>query len=127
MLNSIKVHEDSRGKLIPFELELLPFIPKRVFVVNNVPESYERGNHAHYKTKQFLICVNGTVDVHLNDGTQEETYRLHVGNTIIIPELVWDKQVFLEKNSEILVLCSTNYDIQDYIFDFEEFKKIKNT
>lgn len=125
-MDKLKKFEDERGCLIPLEFDTLPFIPKRVFVVNNVPLNFIRGNHSHYKTKQFLICVNGSVDVILNDGKIEITHKLNAGDTILIPELIWDSQKFTSKNSEIMVLCSTKYNHNDYIFDFEYFKKIKN-
>jgi hypothetical protein len=126
MINKLKIYEDERGSLIPVEFENLPFLPKRIFTVNNVPINFERGNHSHFETKQFLICIRGSVDVYLHNGMTETIYELSVGDTILIPELTWDKQVFKKKDSEILVICSTEYDINDYIFDFSEFKKIKN-
>jgi dTDP-4-dehydrorhamnose 3,5-epimerase-like enzyme len=122
----IKIFNDSRGTLIPIDFDDLPFLVKRIFIVNEVPINCVRGNHSHYKTKQFLICINGNVEVTLHDGKIENKYNLVKGEGVLIPELIWDSQKFLKENSEIMVLCSTKYDINDYIFDFETFKKIKN-
>jgi dTDP-4-dehydrorhamnose 3,5-epimerase-like enzyme len=124
MVNSYNVFNDDRGSLIPIELKNIPFEVKRVFVVNNVPLNEIRGNHSHYNTKQYLICINGSVDVILNDGFNETTYKLIKGESILIPELIWDSQKFTSVNSEILVFCSTEYDINDYILDFNKFKKL---
>lgn len=118
--------EDDRGMLLPMEFSNLPFQPKRVFVVNGVPVNTVRGNHSHYETKQLIVCINGSVDVILHDGKNESTYRLEKGEQILVPELIWDSQRFLTENSEILVLCSTNYDINDYILDFNVFKSLTN-
>jgi dTDP-4-dehydrorhamnose 3,5-epimerase-like enzyme len=126
MVNSYNVFNDDRGSLIPIELKNIPFEVKRVFVVNNVPLNEIRGNHSHYNTKQYLICINGSVDVILNDGFNETIYKLIKGESILIPELVWDSQKFTSENSEILVFCSTEYDIDDYILDFNKFKEIIN-
>ena len=126
MVNSYNVFNDDRGSLIPIELKNIPFEVKRVFVVNNVPLNEIRGNHSHYNTKQYLICINGSVDVILNDGFNETIYKLIKGESILIPELVWDSQRFTSVNSEILVFCSTEYDINDYILDFNKFKEIIN-
>ena len=123
---NFKYFEDERGLLLPVEFFDLPFTPKRVFIVKNVPLNMIRGNHSHYKTKQYLICVNGTVDVILHDGFNEITHKLTKGESILIPELIWDSQKFTSKNSEILVLCSNEYRQEDYILDFEIFKQIKN-
>jgi dTDP-4-dehydrorhamnose 3,5-epimerase-like enzyme len=125
MVNSYNVFNDDRGSLIPIELKNVPFEVKRTFIVNNVPLNEIRGNHSHYNTKQYLICINGSVDVILNDGFNETTYKLIKGESILIPELVWDSQRFTSVNSEILVFCSTEYDINDYILDFNKFKELK--
>lgn len=85
-----------------------------------------RGNHAHYKTKQLLICINGSINVFLDDGKEKTKTLLNVGESILIPKMVWDSQEFLDKNSEILVVCSTEYDINDYILNYNEFLKLTN-
>jgi hypothetical protein len=125
-MKTLKVFEDFRGCLIPIEFNDLPFVPKRVFFINDVPVNCIRGNHSHYETKQFLICVGGIVEVIIHDGFKEKSYFLKKGETILIPELIWGAQKFILEKSEILVLCSTNYEENDYILDFETFKKIKN-
>ena len=117
---------DDRGCLIPIEFNDIDFTPKRVFVVNKVPIGMIRGNHAHYKTKQLLICINGSVNVFLDDGKEKTKTLLNVGESILIPKMVWDSQEFLDKNSEILVVCSTEYDINDYILNYNEFLKLTN-
>jgi UDP-2-acetamido-3-amino-2,3-dideoxy-glucuronate N-acetyltransferase len=125
-MENVKIFNDDRGCLIPLEFSDLPFIPKRIFVVNNVPQNSVRGNHSHYLTKQMLFCINGVIEVILHDGKIENIYKLNKGDYMMIPELVWDSQKFISSDSEIMVLCSTNYDPNDYIFDFETFIKIKN-
>jgi dTDP-4-dehydrorhamnose 3,5-epimerase-like enzyme len=126
MINRYNVFNDDRGSLIPIDLKNIPFEVKRTFIVNNVPLNEIRGNHSHYNTKQYLVCINGSVDVILNDGFNETIYKLVKGDSILIPEMVWDSQKFTSENSEILVFCSTEYDIEDYILNFNHFKKIIN-
>ena len=114
---------DERGCLLPIEFDTIGFTPKRVFVVNNVSVGDIRGNHSHYKTKQYLICTNGSVNVMLDDGAGKTTTNLIKNESILIPELIWDSQEFLTKDTEIMVLCSTKYDIDDYILSYDEFLK----
>jgi UDP-2-acetamido-3-amino-2,3-dideoxy-glucuronate N-acetyltransferase len=118
----LKTFEDKRGCLLPIEFSDLGFDPKRIFVVNNVPIGEIRGNHSHHKTKQYLICINGEVNVLLDDGVTKETIHLVKNESILIPELVWDAQEFLTDDAEIIVICSTGYDLDDYILTYEEFK-----
>ena len=125
-LKNIKKHTfncfaDKRGYLLPIDLDMFDFQPKRIFVVNGVPVGSVRGNHSHYKTKQYLICTRGSVNVMLDDGTTTKTITLTQNESVLIPELVWDSQEFLTENAEILVVCSTKYDINDYILTYDEF------
>ncbi len=127
---NITTHKDfdeDRGYLLPITFsEDLDFTPKRLFVVNNVPPNDVRGNHAHYTTKQLLICTNGNINVTLDTGNTKETTLLTRGQSILIPELVWDSQEFLSISSEVVVLCSTEYDIDDYIHSLTDFYRIVN-
>jgi dTDP-4-dehydrorhamnose 3,5-epimerase-like enzyme len=126
MIEKFNEFIDERGSLFPFELEQIPFDVKRLFIVSNVPVNTTRGGHSHYKTKQLIVCTRGLVDVILHDGITEKTIKLESGQSILVPELIWDSQTFLSDNTEIIVFCSTNFDPNDYIHDFDFFKKIKN-
>ena len=58
-LNRLKCVEDLRGNLIVAEFEKeIPFAVKRYFMIYGVPNSEVRGEHAHRKCKQYLICIS---------------------------------------------------------------------
>jgi mannose-6-phosphate isomerase-like protein (cupin superfamily) len=118
---------ESNGNLIPIEFDKeLPFKPKRVFLVNNVPDKNPRGKHSHYKTKQIIACINGQITVTLHDGFNSAKYELYSGDSIYIPNLIWDEQIYHTPDTVLFSMCSTNYDTNDYIHDFNNFLKIKN-
>jgi len=118
---------ESNGNLIPIEFDkTIPFKPNRTFFVSNVPDHAPRGKHAHYKTKQLLICLNGTITVKLHDGVNEKEYELNNGDAVYVPNLIWDEQVYHTPETVLISLCSTHYNDTDYIHDFTEFIKIKN-
>jgi len=119
-------HTEQDGSLVPLEFEDVPFIPKRIFYVKNVPIKTERGGHAHFKTKQFLICVKGIIVVKLHDGFDETEHTLQEDEGIYIPSLIWDSQIFMTGSDILLSLCSTNYDEKDYIDNFNKFKAIRS-
>jgi len=119
-----KTFTDNRGDLIPIEFDQFPFIPKRLFIVKNVPQGYRRGEHAHYKTQQYLICLRGFIKVALHNGKVLDECILKEGDAILIREMMWDYQEFLTDNDVLLVVCSTKFDLNDYIGDFEEFKRM---
>jgi len=123
--NKFKKFLDERGSLIPIEFNSLPFIPIRAFVVSDVPKNTIRGSHSHYITKQYLLCLEGQIEVILHNGINESKILLEKNEGVLVPELIWDSQKFLTKKSQLVVFCSTNYDHDDYIFDFDKFIKIK--
>lgn len=118
--------EFKAGTLSVMEFDGLPFVPKRMFWVKDVPAGEERGGHAHYVTEQYLICVRGAVSVTLYDGKDKDTFELSPGRAVFIPRMVWDTQKFLTGDDIVLVLCSTSYNPRDYINDWAEFKKAAN-
>jgi len=62
-----------------------------------------------------LICVKGSVKVNLKDKDGLECITLYENEYVYIPNLIWDSQDFLTGNDVLLVLCSTNFDEEDYI------------
>ena len=115
------------GNLVPIESNHdIPFPIKRVFYVYGVKNQDDRGKHAHYKTKQVLICVHGKVEVLVNDGLKEKKYLLESPQqALYIPEMIWDEQIYLSEDTVLLVLSNMKYIPEDYIHDFEIFKKLK--
>ena len=119
------IFEDERGSLLPINLKEIPFDVKRVFTVYNVPKDTVRGDHAHYKTKQYLICVKGMIKVILESGENETTETiLKKGDSIFIDKLVWDSQQFLTGDDVMLVFANTEYNFEDYILDKNKFYDI---
>ena len=125
-VQSLEKFNDERGFLVPLEFSKIPFNPKRLFLVSDVPKGEVRGDHAHHKTKQFLICLRGEIEVVLYDGKKETSTILHPMEGIYVPHLIWDSQVFKTGDDLLLVLASTKYDINDYISSREEFYILKN-
>lgn len=127
-LLNLRTFIEPDGNLVPVESKHdIPFDIKRIFYVYGVENQDDRGKHAHYKTKQVLICLNGEVEVVCDDGVHRKKYRLTKPHqAIYIPEMIWDEQRYMSEDSVLLVLSNTYYDIKDYIEDYEEFKKLKN-
>ena len=110
-MKKFKEFVDHRGSLVPVEFKDLAFVPKRLFYVTDVPDGCRRGDHSHYKTEQILICIKGKIGVDLNG----DYFILKENEYIYVGKEVWDAQSFLTGEDILLVLCSTNYDKNDYI------------
>jgi UDP-2-acetamido-3-amino-2,3-dideoxy-glucuronate N-acetyltransferase len=119
-IHQLPAFEDIRGRLVAAEMaEALPFVPARFFLVHAVPSSEVRGEHAHRRCEQFLVCVKGSVHVLADDGsTRQEIIldRPEIG--IHIKPLVWGTQYKYSADAVLLVFASHPYDADDYIRDY---------
>jgi UDP-2-acetamido-3-amino-2,3-dideoxy-glucuronate N-acetyltransferase len=115
--------EDMRGNLIAAEAgKLLPFLPQRFFIVLDVPSAEVRGQHAHRRCHQFLVCMRGSVNVVADDGQRREEFRLDSPQLgLHIPPGVWATQYGYSSDATLLVLASDHYDSTDYIRDYDDF------
>jgi UDP-2-acetamido-3-amino-2,3-dideoxy-glucuronate N-acetyltransferase len=121
----LDTHTDRRGTLAVAEKDALPFIPKRFFVVRDVPDDEARGAHAHRLYDQFMIAVSGEIAVVLDDGKQAFVVKLIDSSVgIYVPPLVWSVQYGHSSDASFLVLCSETYDRSDYISDYLEFRNL---
>jgi dTDP-4-dehydrorhamnose 3,5-epimerase-like enzyme len=103
----------------------LPFEVKRVFWTYHTPESIVRGRHAHHQTAQILVAVTGRIVVVtelLNEDVQTFVLdRPDLG--LYIPPYCWHTMQY-SHNAVQMVLASTEYNADDYIRDYAEFKKV---
>ena len=82
--------------------------------------------HAHYKTKQLLICLSGKIGVTCKDGRNEKTFLLESPQQgLLIPEMIWDEQIYRGEDAVLLVLSNLKYEPNDYIHDYKEYLKIR--
>ena len=124
-LDEFKVLGDDRGKLVALEENKeIPFDIKRVFYIYGTQPNIPRGNHSHYKTKQFLIAVNGSCKVTLDNGITKETNDLNKPNIGLFQDaLVWGTMHDFSDDCVLMVLASDIYVNSDYIRDYDTFKK----
>jgi acetyltransferase-like isoleucine patch superfamily enzyme/dTDP-4-dehydrorhamnose 3,5-epimerase-like enzyme len=115
--------EDLRGWLSFGEVQgHLPFEIRRYFLVFGVTGEHIRGEHAHKRQHQFLICVHGRVHIVADDGHNREEFVLDSPDLgIHICPMVWAAQYRYSKDAVLLVLSSDKYDVDDYIRDHTEF------
>ena len=103
----------------------MPFEIKRSYWIYDVPGGTERGGHAYKENSEFIVALSGSFDVVLHDGEKEWRYSLNRSYYgLLVPKLVWRRMENFSTNSLALVLSSTAYDSDDYIYDFDDFKLI---
>ena len=115
--------DDLRGSLVAanFEQEL-PFVPRRFFTVFGVPSTDVRGAHAHRRCHQLLVCVQGSVNAVVDDGTERQEFVLDRPDVGLHMEpMIWGTQYRYSADAVLLVLASDPYDAGDYIRDHDTF------
>jgi acetyltransferase-like isoleucine patch superfamily enzyme/dTDP-4-dehydrorhamnose 3,5-epimerase-like enzyme len=119
--------EDLRGSLSFGEIQRhIPFDVKRYFLVFDVASEHVRGEHAHRKLEQFLICVAGRCHVVTDDGTERHEFSLDSATKgVYIPPMVWATQYKFTRDAILLVFASDFYDPDDYIRDYAEFRVLR--
>jgi UDP-2-acetamido-3-amino-2,3-dideoxy-glucuronate N-acetyltransferase len=117
------VIRDMRGNLTARELgQGLPFVPRRYFIVHDVPTKEVRGEHAHRALHQLLVCINGSVAVLVDDGARRQEVVLDSPELALhVPPMIWCVQYKYGADAALLVLASDVYDPGDYIRDYDQF------
>lgn len=119
--------QDRRGNLSVIEGETIPFESKRVYYLYDVPSGSKRGGHAHKKQQEFLIALSGSFDVVLKDGKSTQTVTLNKPNLgLLIVDGIWRELRNFSSGAVCLVLASDEFDEEDYIREYKNFKLFKN-
>ena len=114
------------GTLIPFSLKSdIPFKTKRIFLIYG-NKSFTRGDHAHFKCKQFLVPIYGVMEIEIED--KYKRYKTNINykkkKGILLKPKTWCKIKFKTNNSILMVFCDREYEYSDYIENYNQFLKI---
>ena len=133
MINGVKIIDlpnikDPRGNLSFFEnSNQIPFDIKRTYWIYDVPGGEIRGSHAFKESHELIVALSGSFDIVLNDGEKEVKFSLNRSYFgLYVPNLLWRRLENFSTNSFALVVSSIPFNSNDYIRDFDEFKKLKN-
>jgi dTDP-4-dehydrorhamnose 3,5-epimerase-like enzyme len=112
-LRQYKSMLDPRGVLSVVDDREIPFKIKRVFWISNVPPRAARGQHAHRKCEQVIICLVGSFDV-WNEGMKYELNDL-TQTLLYVPSHTCLELKNFSRDAVALVLCSEYYDTGDVV------------
>lgn len=115
-------HDAKRGRLVSLEVQKeIPFVIERVYYIDQSDRSVVRGQHAHLRGEEVIVCLRGSCAVTLEDGRSTRKFvldrpdrGLHVG------PLQWE-ELRLSTDAILLVLASTTYARADYVEDHDAF------
>jgi hypothetical protein len=123
---TLPVLRDARGALsFAEEGQHVPFTPRRYFTISEVPPDAERGAHAHVACHQFFVCLRGTCTLEIDDGRTVTDVTLDTPALgIHAPPLHWCTLRAFSADALLLVLASDVYRADDYIYQYDEFRRL---
>lgn len=115
--------EDPRGNLSFIEEEKhIPFKIKRTYWIYDVPGGEKRGGHAFKEQQELIVALSGSFDIVVDDGNMRQTFSLNRSYYgLYLPSRLWRQMQNFSTNSLAMVLSSTHYNGEDYIYDYNEF------
>jgi oxalate decarboxylase/phosphoglucose isomerase-like protein (cupin superfamily) len=118
---------DDRGNLTFIEqFKDIPFSISRTYWVYDVPGGEIRGAHAFKEQKEFIVALSGSFDVVLNKGNGEQRYHMNRSYYgLYVPSMHWRFLDNFSTNSVALVLTDKVFSEEDYIWEFNDFIKMK--
>lgn len=121
-------HGNCGGSLIQFQAgagpsNAVPFPIAKVLYMTDIGTSDRRGNHAHYRTREIVVCLEGACTIDLQDGKgRSESVRLDRPDRVVeLPPHVWRVLRDFAPGTKLLALADTPYDEADYIRDYDRF------
>ena len=132
-LNDVRIIQlpkilDRRGNLTFIEGDNhIPFEIKRTYWIYDVPGGEIRGGHAFKEQDELIVALSGSFDIVLDDGFEKKTYQLNRSYYgLYVPKGIWRQMENFSTNSLSMILASTAFNKEDYVFDYELFCKDKN-
>jgi dTDP-4-dehydrorhamnose 3,5-epimerase-like enzyme len=115
-------HARANGEVVVAEGPTnVPFDIARMFTLR-APAGATRGEHAHLKCSQLMLCVHGAVDITCDDSAERKTYTLQQGHIgLLVPPAIWNIVTFRTEQAVLTVLCDRRYEADDYIRTYAEF------
>lgn len=119
--------EDPRGNLSFIEENKhIPFKIERTYWIYDVPGGQVRGGHAFKEQQEFIVALSGSFDVVVKDGKNETRYSLNRSYYgLYIEAGLWRQMENFSTNAVAMVLSSTRFNENDYIREYEDYKKYK--
>lgn len=111
--------QDPRGNLSFIQDgPALPFEIKRCYWIYDVPGGEKRHGHLFKRAQELIVALSGSFDVVTVSSEGER--RFHLSRSyygLYVPAGTWRELDNFSTNSVAMVLSSTLYDENDYVYD----------
>jgi dTDP-3-amino-3,4,6-trideoxy-alpha-D-glucose transaminase len=95
----------------------------RLYFLTGMKDGARRGAHAHRRLKQCFVCLRGAVTIEVEKRGTRSCFRLDDHATaLILPAGYWRDLRDFTGDALLAVLASEEYDEDDYIRDYDDFR-----
>jgi dTDP-4-dehydrorhamnose 3,5-epimerase-like enzyme len=103
--------------------EQIPFLVRRNYWIQGIPEGITKGLHAHKNTHEVLVAMKGVISIVLENLNGETSFYIldSPEKGLYIPPMTW-LSVDYQEDSILLAMASTTYHPEDYLSDYQTFK-----
>lgn len=107
---------DERGQINFIDVEnQIPFQIKNFFFIKDVPKHQKRGCHSNKISHEFIIAVQGEVEIELN---REQLFKLtDTQKGLLVPANNWIELKNFSNDAICIVLGSEVYDESEKVID----------
>lgn len=121
---NLQQSDDDRGSLVVCEINRhMPFEARRFFSIYGTQSNVIRGNHANRNSRFFMVCVQGSCQIDVDDGkTQANFYMDNNGKALYVNRMVWKTMRNFSPDCILLILSDCIYDENEYVFEYNTFK-----
>jgi len=114
---------DERGNLVALEgNKQIPFDIKRVYYMFGMQPDLPRGFHAHKDLIQVAVCLQGSCDILMDNGSDKQVVTLNSPDKgLVIDIMQWHEMNNFSADCVLMVLASDVYNESDYIRDYSSF------
>jgi len=124
LINLSCVGEPKLGYVSVAQFPEVPFAVKRVYWTYYTPNGVIRGHHAHKKLQQIICAVSGSIKFQFENkaGIKFDFLLDNPSKVLYVPPGYW-RTIELSHNAVLLCLASEEYTEEDYIRNYDDFKK----
>ena len=127
ILVDVPTFTDERGSISVMDKEL-PFQVRRIFWLHHIKEGKDRGAHALLDSAEIIVDVHGSFVIDLDDTENKISVLIDSPEKgLIIRPGVWFRTHSYKDDGVSLIIAEEEYSRDKYTYDYEEFKKLRNT
>lgn len=111
------------GKLSFIENPAIPFDVKRLYWIYDLEDNAIRGGHSHINSERVLVCMNGKVEVTLENrlGRKFHFELVRPSHALYFPKEHWITMK-CSKDAILLTMASCKFEDDQYQKDYNHFK-----